>query len=236
MSSAADAHYSTLEEFLESQRSPTLCRAEPNFGSFDTPPPLVDAPDDSESIVSDSDPISGPFSSQKSVKCRAQSSVIDTILIRQLAPGYPDIAAQAGTQPCCDECEAALEHRRPDPAYAHHSMIAGNLEDDVYPTSAHQALVQQALTASRRASEKLNDAMRFQQPNLTARASSVDYHDGVTGPSQFLLHHNRDRKRVSISITSLTNEEVSDSLEVAHLSLQGSPTNQRLDILPSLHI
>lgn len=236
MSSAVDVHYSTLEEFLESRRSPALSRAELNLDSSDTPPPLVDLPDDLEPVDIEATSTSRAVCHQNPVRYRARPSLTDTILIRQLAPEYPDIAARAGTQVFCDESEPIFEDGTPHSVYKRLPMIAGPFEDDVYTTSSHEALVQQALTASRRASEKLNDAMKFHHPNLTTRAGSTDYHDNVTGTSQFMSQHNRDKKRVSISITSLTNEEVSNSLEVAHLSIRGSPTNHRVDILPSLNI
>lgn len=235
MSSTVDNCYYTLEEFVESQRSPALSRVELNLDSSDTPPPLVDLPDGFEPVASDSTSITGHKPSCQPARCRVQPSLTDTILIRELAPGYPDIAAQAGTQLCCDEPEAILEDRIPDSAYEQSSMFSGSLRQDVYTTSEHQALVQQALTASRRASEKLNDAMRFQHPNLTIQANGADYYSNVAGTSH-LSQHARDKKRVSISITSLTNEEASDALEVAHLSIQGSPTDQRVDVLPSLNM
>lgn len=227
MSSAVDARYSTLDDFLESQRSPTLCRTEPNFDSSDTPPPLVDPPEEEEVDSANSSLI---------LDQHAQLSVTDTVLIRQLAPGYPDIVARAGSQSYLDEFDVARDSHRPTSTHENRLMTGGLFRGDVYTTSSHEALVQQALTASRRASEKLNDAMRFQHPTLITRASSAEYHDTMNGATHFVPHPIRDRKRVSISITSLTNEEVSDSLEVAHLSLQGSPTNPRIDVLPSLNI
>lgn len=237
MSSVLDSHYSTLEEFLESQRSPTLSRAELNFDSSDTPPPLVDAPDDFDSISSNVLSISDQPNSCRPVRPRIRPSLTDTLLIRELGPGYdPAIAAQAGIQLCCDEPETALEDRTPDSSHDHFSMISGNFNQDVYDTSDHQLLVQQALTASRRASEKLNDAMKFQHPQLTIQGGGnvVDYHTTNT-TTHYLSHSSsRDKKRVSISITSLTTDEPSDSLEVSHLSIQGSPTNRRVDVLPSL--
>lgn len=238
MSSVVYTHYSTLEEFLESQRSPTLSRAELNFDSSDTPPPLVDAPDDFDSISPDDHSTTDQPCSRQLVRPRIQPSLTDALLIRELGPGYdPAIAAQAGTQLCCDEPDTALEDRTPDFSHDHYSMISGNIHQDVYNTSDHQLLVQQALTASRRASEKLNDAMKFQHPQLVIQSNVTgngpEYHATTNFNTHYLSHNNRDKKRASISITSLTTDEPSDSLEVTHLSIQGSPTIRRDDGVPS---
>lgn len=216
MSSVVDnplSNYETIDWHVQSERDqkdPPLRRAEPRSTPLDTPPPLVDAPDDLTQV---------------------RPSWTDAILINQLGPGYdPDIAHRAGIELCCDKPEPSVEDRAPDSSYEPSSMIPQHLQEDGRNTSDHQSLAAQALTAPRRASEKLNDAMRSQQPNQTVQPHGFDYHAHMADASHHSSHAGRDKKRVSISITSLTNDEASDTLEVASLSIQGSPVNQQVNV------
>lgn len=111
------ADYSTLEDYLESQRSlrsPTLQCSNPNFDSIVTPPPLVDAPEDFESSDCESSfgdkkppPRQGPQGCPR-------PSLYDALLITQLGPHYPaDIAERAGTELFVDNPDVPCEDRRP---------------------------------------------------------------------------------------------------------------------------
>lgn len=231
MSSGEDS-YSTLEEHLELLRSPTLPRSNPNFESSDTPPPLVDAPSDFESSETEFETADNHSTIRQRSKGPPQPSLCDTLLIKELGPTYsPDIAARAGRELFCDDPESPSEDQQPGSTDENISMIAASSIEDVSNTS-HQQIVPQTLTAPRRASEKLNDAIAHQQSSSALQAPTYN-HNGDDGIYyRFAVRDRKDRRLVRVSITSLTNDEASETFEVSSLSLQGSPPDSKLDVQP----
>ncbi|KAK5099660.1 hypothetical protein LTR70_002260 [Exophiala xenobiotica] len=232
-----DADYSTLEEYLElerSLRSPTLQRSNPNFDCIVTPPPLVDAPEDFES--SDLEDISGheqPSPRQGSKGC-PRPSLYDALLIRQLGPHYPtDIAERAGTELFVDNPDVPCEDWRPDTAHDCSPMIKVSTQRDVSITSSLSSLEHQALTASRRASAKLNDAIASRRHTLSMQSQQYEYSGGSSTQHGYVVGGRHKEKGISISITSVASVHDSPP-HLSQLSLNGSSSERGSNVLPPL--
>jgi len=230
-----DADYSTLEEYLESERtlrSPILQRSNPNFDSILTPPPLVDAPEDFESSDPE-DTLGDKLSSPRpGSKVYPQPSLYDALLIRQLGPQYPaDIAERAGTELLVDSPDVPCRDSRPDPAHDLLPMIRVSKQRDVSITSSNPTAEYQALTASRHASEKLNDAIALQHSTFSMHTHHYEYHRNSPIQNVYTVDGRHEQKEASISITSLTNGHDSPP-HVSQLSINGSSPNRETSVLP----
>ncbi len=231
------ADYSTLEEYLESERSlrsPILQRSNPNFDSILTPPPLVDAPEDFES----SDPEASPRDRKSPPRQRSngwpQPSLYDTLLIRQLGPQYPlDIAERAGTELLVDDPDVPCEDKQPDSAHDHSSMVRVTTHQDVSITSNQPSLEHQSLTASRQASEKLNDAIATKHPTLSMQTHRYEYHGISPMQDGYAVNNHHEEKDASFSIPSVRNDDDSPP-RVSCLSINGSSPDREIGVLPPL--
>lgn len=223
--------YSTLEEHIESLRSlqsPLLQKCGPNFDTLDTPPPLVDAPDNynSESAslgISEGIP-----------QGNLQPSLYDSLLIRSLGPSYPsDIADRAGRELLIvDTTEICYTDSHP--------MIASNTSQN---GSNQRQSRQQGFTALKHASEKLNDALDSQYRNLGQSTSPQDYYTPTYMPNDYTIQDWGVKRQVSVSVASITSDEAPETLSVSRLMIHSSPTDRTFEstppfrpTLPSLHI
>jgi len=122
-------------------------------------------------------------------------------------------------------------------------MIAARIIEGV-PATSHYETAHQALTAPRRASEILNDAISCRQSSLMIQVQANDHDSRDETYHRSPIRHRKDKKQIRVSITSLTNDEAEQTFEVSSLTLQGSPRDEKHDhvrpspkpVLPSLQI
>ena len=216
--------YWTLEDYLEQQRSlrsPTLQRSAPNFDTLDTPPPLVDAPDGYNPPLTETTSTDNNSAERQEYNGRPQPSQYDTLLVKSLGPDYPsEIADRAGIELFLDDPERPCEDRVPDVVDEPDFMIDLTLLYNGPMTGGEGQTTQQVLNAPRRASAKLNSALS-PRPNdhilLTQRYGAGGM---AVAHNEYVVHDRRDKRQVSISISTLTHEDSSDSLKVSGLSIQ----------------
>ncbi|KAK5070368.1 hypothetical protein LTR64_000039 [Lithohypha guttulata] len=226
------AGYTTLGDYLELQRSlksPTLQRSTPNFDILDTPPPLVDIPEDYE--IAYATPKDGQLIHRQTPKGRPQPSLSDNPLTIGLGPEYPsDQADRAGANLFLDCPDSPFGDKTPDVFDDHNSMFHSKV-DQGGSSLSDQWLAQQALTASRHASEKLNDALTPRQSTLAIHSQIIP--SNVTANrSDVHLYERQPKQRSNISISSLTSDDATNNLTVSHLKIAPSPPKHNFDARP----
>lgn len=227
--------YSTLEEHVESERSlksPPLQQCGPNFDSLDTPPPLVDAPDNyspNSSILGIPD---------NGYRGHPQPSLYDSLLIRALGPGYPsDIADRAGRELLVSDSVDLLDIANSSNTQP---MIASNTERHV---SNRWQSREQEVADLKTASDKLNDAL---DSKFTVSSQATDSHEYFS-PSYMQTEYSgqkwSSKRQMSVSVASYTSYETPEGLSVSRLKIHSSPVDRAFEstppfrpTLPSLYI
>lgn len=226
--------YSTLEEHVESERSlqsPLLQQCGPNFDILDTPPPLVDAPDNynSESATLET--------TQGSTRDLPQPSLYDSLLIRSLGPGYPaDIADRAGRESLVVDVTESIEYTRSSDTHHMIPPIASQYESN-QRQSRHQEFM-----ALQHASEKLNDALDSQY-GVSGSAATPNHYSPAYMQTEYSIQAWGVKRQASVSVASITGDETPEALSVSRLKIQSSPIEQVFEstppfrpTLPSLYI
>ena len=229
--------YSTLEEHIALQytlRSPPLQQTDPNFDTLDTPPPLVDAPEgyepgSSEALLTE---IAGrPTGSQP------RPSLYDSILITALGPNYPsDIAQRAGVELLFDE-HILQPIDRHTSSYLQQQASGGSKPTGDEHISPNRHMSEQpALGALRRASQQLNNALDGRRGSAADHQISRVYESYHPGSSlrDYSLQDWADKRKVSISVSSITSEDIRESLSVSLLKIQSSPVERHFENTPPL--
>lgn len=223
--------YTTLEDYLNSLRSPILQRSAPNFDTLDTPPPLVDIPETPITCDTDSPP-----------RIQEQSAAIGYSPLQQRTSAIDsDIDEPHCSYPPGNRSRSSVYRSGDESCHPERSVSNSmyGLTSFTNGPAVSEDLVQQALAASRKATEKLNDALIARSSTLAMHAQSYSSCETVIGPQD--VYGRREKRQASISVSSLVNEEARDSLSVSHLSIQSSsPTDldsrHSRPILPALHI
>lgn len=222
--------YTTLEAYLDTLRSPTLQRSIPNFDTLDTPPPLVDIPE--TPVASEADNLSfvdhhpSPALSDLCQLSKAAAQIdIDEVDASGLRITFGHIQT----------CSHDLTQTPNQPSPPSSSMY--DLNSYRIGAPVNQDLVQQALTASRKATATLNDALLSRSSTLAMHAQSYSSPETIIAPHD--THGPRRAKRqVSISVSSLMNED-EDSLSQLSIKSTSPPnfdTRSLRPTLPALHI